>query len=183
MLSNPPLVLDSDIISTFAHINRLDILEYLYSERLLVLDEVFWEVSRSPKVGGVLSNTMNRGCFRQDKLNLLGEDGMEYARLVDRGNLGKGEAAVLAYTRYRGGTVGSSNIRDVLLYCENHDLPLLATRPIVYDAYCHKIITLAEACKIWTAMQDRTRLPNKSFEEVVYHFTGREGGILGKQRY
>ena len=182
MLSDKPLVLDSDVISTFAHVSRLDILEELYRGRLVLLDEVFWEVSRCA-VGALLSNAMNRGAFQQDKLNLLGEDGLEYARLIERGSVGKGEAAVLAYTRFRGGIVVSSNIRDVLSYCKEHDVPLLATRPIVYDAFTQKVITRAEASHLWTIMLKRTRLPCNSCEEVIVYFTDGRGKILGRQRY
>jgi len=172
MLISPPLVLDSDVISAFALVNRLDILESLYREQMLVLDQVQIEVSKYYKVGALLSNVINRGAFQLGYLDPLGKDGWEFANLIDKGCFGQGEAAIMAYVRFRGGTVGSSNIRDVLRYCEVHGLPLLATRPIMFDAYQRRIIAKGEACQIWTDMRRKNiRLPDESFADVVRHFT------------
>lgn len=41
-----PLVLDSDVLSHFAWVDRLDILEKLYAKNMIVLEEVINELSK-----------------------------------------------------------------------------------------------------------------------------------------
>lgn len=48
MSIEPPVILDADFISSFAWVNRLDILEGLYSKRMIILEEVLEELSRVP---------------------------------------------------------------------------------------------------------------------------------------
>jgi len=47
MLSTePPVILDSDFLSSFVWVNRLGVLEDLYSRRMIVLEEVLEELGR-----------------------------------------------------------------------------------------------------------------------------------------
>ncbi len=40
MLSEPPLVVDTDFLSSFAWVGRLDILERLFPAQMIILEEV-----------------------------------------------------------------------------------------------------------------------------------------------
>ena len=60
-MTEPPLILDADFISSFAWVDRLDILEGLYSKRMIILDEVLEELSRVPHLADRVELSIRSG--------------------------------------------------------------------------------------------------------------------------
>ncbi len=48
MLINPPLLLDTDMVSAFAWVKRIDVLNNLYSGKMKIPQEVLNELARVP---------------------------------------------------------------------------------------------------------------------------------------
>jgi hypothetical protein len=183
MLTNPPLLLDTDLVSAFAWVKRMDILESLYSGNMKIPQEVLTELARVPHLkAAVDSRTANH--IEVISLNPIGQDGLEFAKLYSTGKYGLGESAVMAYVRYNGGTVSSNNIKDVLEYCRDNSLSLLSTRAIIFDAVTSGVITEPEAEGVWAGMIRKGRkLPCRTVAEVMQFYTSGDGSTFTSQRY
>ncbi len=72
-----------------------------------------------------------------------GEVLREYANLT--ATKGKGESACLAYCRFYRNVIGSSNLKDVKHYCQEHSITYLTTLDFLYHAIKKKMITEKEA--------------------------------------
>jgi len=64
LLTNPPLVLDADLLSSFAWVDRLDILEKLFPKQMVVLDEVMNELRRVPHLSTRVQNCIDKGLIQ-----------------------------------------------------------------------------------------------------------------------
>ncbi|GAW30616.1 hypothetical protein [Carboxydocella sp. JDF658] len=186
MLTRPPLVLDTDVISCFAWVKRMDILEKLYSGKMVVPAEVVYEISnrRVQHLKAELTRSVDKKYIEVVSLQPLGDDGQTFVALRETGKYGSGEAAVMAYAKVNGGTICSNNLRDVLRYCQKYNLALLSTRAIMYDAICKKVISETEAQNVWTEMINKKRqLPCKTIKEVIDFYKYGPGAKLGLQKY
>ena len=67
----------------------------------------------------------------------------EYARL--HRTFGKGESACMAYCRFHNNVLGSSNLRDILTYCETNGITYLTTVDFLYYAVRRNIMTRQQA--------------------------------------
>ena len=65
LLTEPPLVLDSDFLSSYSWVNRLDILEKLYSGRMVILDEVMEEINRVPHLAEQVMTSITSGSIQR----------------------------------------------------------------------------------------------------------------------
>jgi predicted nucleic acid-binding protein len=66
--TEPPVILDADFLSSFAWINRLDILENLYSKRMIVLEEVLEELRRVPHLASRVELSIRNGHIRSEAM-------------------------------------------------------------------------------------------------------------------
>lgn len=66
------------------------------------------------------------------------EQRKEFARLTSVVGLGRGESACMVYCRYNKDIIGSSNLKDITSYCDEHEIVYL---PVVdFDRYiCNKM--------------------------------------------
>lgn len=183
MLIKPPLLLDTDSVSAFAWVKRMDVLESLYSGNMQIPQEVLTELARVPHLKAAVDSRTDKH-IEVVSLSPIGQDGIEFAKLYSTGKFGLGESSVMAFVRFNGGTVSSNNIRDVLQYCQSNSLPLLSTRAIIFDAITAGVITEPEAERIWAGMIRKGRkLPCKTVAEVIEFYTNGEGATFTDQRF
>lgn len=126
-LTDPPLVVDTDFISCFAWTNRMPLLTQLYQD-ILITDVVVDELRKVPHLYQRVDASIQVGAITVASIDTVDPAAAEYARLISSGRLGHGESAAMAYVKHHGGTVGGNNIRDILGYCQNNNLPMLAVR-------------------------------------------------------
>ena len=168
MLTEPPLVLDSDFLSSFAWVDRLDILDHLYSHQMLIIDQVFVEINRVVHLAEKVQILITNGSIR--RLSMLADepDALEFAALLGSGRFGAGESACMAYLKYHPGSMGSNNLRDVKYYCETNGKRLLTTGEALIDACENGHLGLDEADGLWTGMlAKRRKLPVPTFSEYL----------------
>lgn len=164
------LVLDTDVISSFAWIKRLDIIIKLYSPNLVLLDVVEGELSNTPHLMVQVDKYIDEGKIKFIELELYSSmEGLKYACL--RRNIetiGIGEAACMAYCRYNNYILGSNNFRDILEYCEEHEIEIKTTKDILIEAYENSLIDENEGNKIWKEMKLKQRkLPCETFSDAL----------------
>jgi len=159
-----PLVLDCDVLSSFAWANRLDILEQLYAKNMIVLEEVIDELSKIARIAKKVDSIIKRGSIRLVSTPANAPEALELARLLKSGRYGKGEAACLAYLKYNFGSLASNNLSDVKVVCSDKNICLLTVPGIINHAYETNVITEKEANEVWMEMiKKKRRLPTNSF--------------------
>ena len=173
MLTEPPLVLDTDLLSDFAWVNRLDILEKLYAKKMIVLDEVMNELNRVEHLAKKVQHCITNGSIKLIQILASDPEAVELGRLLEDGRLGRGEAACMAYLRYNLGTLASKNLSDIQKLCSDKNIDLVTTPDVIYEAHQKKFISLDEANNIWAAMiQKQRKLPTASFSDFISTLKG-----------
>ena len=168
MLTEPPLILDTDLLSSYAWVKRLDILERLYSGQMIILDEVMEELYRVSHLAASVQSCISNGSIRTLSLNAASPEALDLAIYSETGIYGRGESACMAYLNHNPGTMGSNNLADIKRFCLDNDKQLVTTGDTLYQALNSKLITLDEGNRIWSQMLDKKRkLPTSSFSEFI----------------
>jgi hypothetical protein len=89
----------------------------------------------------------------------------EYNRLKKM--FGKGESACMAYCRFTNNTIGSSNLKDIRLYCEEHEITYLTTLDFIAVAFHKKLLTEAECDYFIYLIDPKRRLPVKRIVDYL----------------
>jgi predicted nucleic acid-binding protein len=166
--TEPPVILDSDFLSSFAWVNRLDILEGLYSKQMIVLEEVLEELRRVPHLASRVRLSIRNGHIRSEAMLADSPEALQLAELLESGRYGSGEASCMAYLTQHDGILGSNNLSDVKGFCTKNKKRLLTTADVLHQAYKTGHITLDEVNKTWTKMlSKKQKLPALSFTEYL----------------
>ena len=168
MSTEPPIILDSDFLSSFAWVNRLDILEGLYSKRMIVLEEVLVELRRVPHLASKVELSIKKGHIRSEAMLADSPEALQLAKFLESGRYGSGEASCMAYLTQHDGILGSNNLSDVKAFCNKNKKRLLTTAKVLHQAYKIGQINLGEADEIWAGMlSKKQKLPASSFTEYL----------------
>lgn len=168
MSTEAPLILDADFISSFAWVNRLDVLEGLYSKRMVILEEVLAELSRVPHLAAKVELSVRNGHIKGVSMFADSPEALQLGKLLETGKYGSGEAACMAYLTQHDGILASNNLSDVKAFCIQNNKSLLTTADIMHKAHKAGLISLDEADRIWGDMISKKRkLPAASFSEYI----------------
>lgn len=171
-MTEPPVLLDADFVSCFAWVDRMDIIEGLYSKRMAILEEVMEELERARHLADCVSFSIMRGHIKKVEMLADSPEALAFIRLHESGRYGSGEAACMAYIAYHGGILASNNLRDVKRYCAERQIPLLTTADVLVRAYEEQRLNLEETNSVWRRMvQRRKTLPASSFSEYLTSIT------------
>lgn len=163
-----PLILDCDVLSSFACTNRLDILERLYPKNMIVLEEVIDELGKIDYMAKKVDSCIKRGSIRLVSILANAPEALELSRLLRSDRYGRGEAACLAYLKYNFGSLASNNLSDVRVVCSEKNICLLTVPDIIKCGYETNVITVEEANKLWIKMiKKKRKLPTNSFYEFL----------------
>lgn len=126
------IVLDADVIIHFAKGGLLSSLPMVFPDcEFIVLDVVRQEIKRP-----TLIQLQNQMVFLKNIREVVFGDTLEqrreYARLTSALGLGRGESACMVYCRFNKDVMGSSNLRDILSYCDEHKITYLTTIDFLY---------------------------------------------------
>ena len=145
MATKTKIVLDADVIIHFIKAQQFSRLLEIFPEyEYLILDVVYEEVSFSQSTKTLIDNTLIYFPRRIStyKFAPTGASRLEYAKL--RSTLGKGESACMVFCRDHQDVLGSSNLRDIKTYCEQHQITYLTTIDFLYYAFIRHKMTKAE---------------------------------------
>lgn len=161
------IVLDADVIIHFAKGRRLDILPRILPQfQFIVLDVVKREIP--PILLSLLDTMISRDkTLREEQFGQTAGEMKEYARLTAASGLGlgKGESACMVYCLYHHDVLGSSNLRDVRRYCEEHGITYLTTVDFLYYAIQRKVLTKEEAAEfVRKVVAAGSKLPDVDFD-------------------
>lgn len=172
---HPPVVFDTDCISSFLWVKRLDLPESLFPGQILIPRQVMAELENLKRftyyawVPKLLESKIQTGDFGLVDIPAVNGMVKEYLALTRR--MGSGEAAALTLVRSVGGTVASNNCKDVQTYCEQNRLELIRTEEILCLAVVRGKITESEGNILWNDMKKTKRkLPGYDFSEALRRY-------------
>jgi predicted nucleic acid-binding protein len=160
------IILDADVIIHFSKGGQLGILPQIFPNKIYVPDVVYLE-SLSQEYKNQVNNLFNYKWVNsleiKAELNVL----REYKRLVNL-KFGKGESACLAYCRFHHDVIGSSNLKDIRLYCEENNIDYLTTMDFLAEAYrTGKLDEAACDFFIYNVKLKGSKLPCNSIAEYL----------------
>jgi len=173
-----PIVFDTDCISSFLWIKRLDIVNALFPNQIIIPQSVYDELNKikSPQYRFVFNDLYTQILKKNFKLKdimISDQEFHEYRKLISMKNpkrIGKGEAAAIVIARAHKGTLASNNLSDILPYVGTNKLPYIRTDNILYLSYERNYISIEKGNQIWNDMKRYKRLPNCDFKEIVKRF-------------
>lgn len=167
------LVFDNDCLASFIWIKRLDILVFLYENRMFVPQVVVDELSymkRYKKYKWVyydLLKAIKNKIFKVIKINIDEKAFGEYSILRKEGK-GKGESAAIAIAKTMDNYTACNNLRDIRPYIKKGEINNLVTLDILYEYYIKADISICEIDKILNDMRSKKRdLPDINFAEYL----------------
>ena len=151
------IVLDADVIILFAKGGLLSLLPRIFPEyEYIVLDIVYKEVKQH-----ILNQLNNQIKFFKNIREVT-------FGLTDVMGLGRGESACMVFCRYNHDVIGSSNLRDIVAYCEKHEIVYLTTIDFLFYGIQRKVITKDQANEFITTVNSMgSRVPQVDFDTYI----------------
>lgn len=173
-----PIVFDTDCISCFLWIKKLDIVKALFPNQIIIPQTVCNELNKmKDPQNRFLFNDLNvqilQNNFKLKDVMVTNWEFNEYCKLISMKNpkrIGRGEAAAIVIAKSLNGTLASNNLSDILPYVGNNKLPYICTEDILYLSYKKNYFSIEEGNQIWNDMKKYKRLPNYDFKEIVRRF-------------
>ena len=165
-MSKVKIVLDADVIIHFSKGEFLSILPNIFpAYDYIIFDKVYQEIKEPIK--SQLDNQIRiLGKIQELQYSPKGLELMEFAKLTEF--KGKGESACLAYCRFNPNVIGSSNLTDIELYCEQHKITYLTTLDFLFFAINKELITLIDVDNFIQEVREKdSRLPNITMRTYV----------------
>lgn len=154
--ANTKIILDADVIIHFLKAGHIGVLTQIYPNQLFMPDVVFNETffgKEKTEVENLLKFKLIHEIVIKSDLRIF----TEYNRLTKL--FGKGESACMAYCRFTRDAIGSSNLKDIRNYCEEHQITYLTTLDFIAMAFQKNLLTEAECDYFIYLIDPKRRLP------------------------
>ncbi|NLT46141.1 MAG: hypothetical protein GXX80_11615 [Thermotogaceae bacterium] len=140
---------DTDCLSAFLWVREESILAKLYAGKMILPAQVYIELQNVPHLYERVDVLKNRGDLCVESMEVDSAEYIDYLQMTEHPEvgmriIGKGEAAGIAMTRHRDGTLASNNLRDILPYVEKYKIAHITTGDILIEAMAAGIITEKE---------------------------------------
>ncbi|ANU15696.1 hypothetical protein BBI11_00690 [Planococcus maritimus] len=166
------IIWDTDALSAFLWINKLEILVNKYSAFENIVLEAVLDELKNPKV----PHLYKRFLVYEENFILTDLDITNLEQITYFENLsevmGSGEAACIAYAKfYSGQYIGSNNLSDISKVCEKENIIIKTTGIILCELVEDSELSLADAEQIWANMKLKGRkLPDCSFNDYYIQY-------------
>ena len=163
------IVLDSDVIIHFIKAECFSkLFKILPSYEYIILSQVYDELkAHRTQIDNQIRVFHD---LRIETYIPTGNAMIEFFRLSS--TMGKGESACMVYCKENNDVIGSSNIKDIKLYCENNGITYLTTLDFLYYAYINKVMTQKECNQFMSDVKSNgSKLPKDITDIVQYKCT------------
>ena len=165
-----PIFYDTDCLSSFLQINRIDLLKNEYS-KIIISAEVKEELfnKNTPEKVKIRLKQLIQERYVEIKDLEFGSDEFNqyYTFITDDGtkDVGKGELSVISLAIAKNGILASNNLKDVCYFVKKYNLEHVTTSKIIVDSYKNGYLTFDEANKIWGELRKNPKHPQMSFKD------------------
>lgn len=164
---NKKIILDADVVIHFLRGRQIGILNQIYPNKLYMPDVVFEETFFGRDKIEV-NNLFRYGFVKHLEIKSDRHIFLEYNRLKSK--FGKGESACMAYCRFKNDVIGSSNLKDIRDYCEEHGIEYLTTLDFIAEAFQRELLSEAE-CDYFLYLADtKNKIPFHSIVAYIESF-------------
>ena len=130
------ILIDADVVSHFLSGGEVFLLPKIFPFPLFVLDIVYDELKRYRKKKLEVENLINHKIltllpFPENNQAIR----KEFLYLRNKEFRGAGESACMAMARHSKDIIGSSNLKDIAIYCKKHDIVYFTTLDFIDYAY------------------------------------------------
>lgn len=159
------IILDADVIIHFSKAGALGQLPQIFSNKMYIPDIVYHE-ALSKEYQIEVNNLFNFRLVEELEIKTDIKVLKEYKQLQKK--FGKGGSACMAYCRYNKDVIGSSNLKDIKLYCEDNSITYLTTMDFLAEAYhIGKMDEAACDFFIYNVTSKGSRLPYRTIAEFI----------------
>jgi hypothetical protein len=164
--TNKVILADTDVISHFIVGGEIVSLTKIFPYKVKIVDKVLKELSRFPSKEVEVNNLIRLKLFEEMPFpeNSM-EIRIEYSRIKKQLFKGDGESACMAIARYTNDIVASSNLKDVSIYCSDHNLTLLTTMDFLCEALKTNLFDLQRCNEFIQRVRTHSRLPVSNMNE------------------
>ena len=165
-----PVFYDTDCLSSFLQINRIDLLKKEYSKIIIsanVKDELF-DKNTPEKVKNRLTSIIQDGYVEVKDLEFGSAEFEQYYEFITDDkteNIGKGELSVISLAITKNGILASNNLDDVCYFVKKYNLEHVTTSKIIVTCYEKGYLTFDEADEIWKELLKNQKHPQMSFKD------------------
>lgn len=161
------VILDSDVIIHFIKGDCLNLLPLILPTYSFVILDIVYEKELAASHKTLIQNTVYLlKTISFEKWEPLKEERKEFFELQKK--YGLGESAAMAYCKYRNDILASSNLKDIVDYCETNKITYFTTMDFLYQAMASKVMTEKE-CDAFIAKvtASGSKLPVKRMNEFT----------------
>lgn len=165
-----PVFYDTDCLSSFLQINRIDLLKKEYSKIIIsaeVKDELF-NKNTPEKVKTRLTSLIQTRYVEIKDLEFGSDEFNQYYSFITDDkteDVGKGELSVISLAIAKNGILASNNLNDVCYFVKKYNLEHVTTSKIIVTCYEKGYLTFDEVDKIWEELRKNPKHPQMSFKE------------------
>lgn len=168
-----PIIYDTDCLSSFIIIDKMDILKELF-DHIIIPRQVFKEFKQKKdrSFDKTLQKHVKSNFIIAKEIEVKTPESETYKQiksgLFSKKCPGRGESAALTLAITYNGTLASNNTRDVIEIVDKFNINWITTGDILIEAYHKKIITEEEGNIIWKNMLYNGRyLTTETFTEYL----------------
>ncbi len=162
------IVLDCDIASTIAKIDRIRLLVQIFAgSRILIPNAVYVELLEAERIGFTFTKKIFKS--KIEITTMMGSELNDFKSIVKNKRIHHGEAEGIAIARNRNG-VFLTNDRIAVRYCEQNDVAVLDLKDILRIAAKKMIINETEMIKLMKdiEVEDNTVIVEK--DEILQEY-------------
>ena len=134
------ILLDADLIIHFYKADKIFDLPNIFNDSELVLFDLVWEELNRTALKFAIELMLKNGSIRLEDFP-TDDDLIDYEyELLRFDGRGKGESACMAYAKYnKENVIASSNLSDLLPYCDENKISYMTTIDVLCSAMNQKI--------------------------------------------
>ena len=163
-----PVFYDTDCLSSFLQIDRIDLLKKEYSKIIIstqVKDELF-NKKTPEKIKNRLTSLIQEGYVEVKDLEFGSDEFNQYYKFITDDkteDICKGELSVISLVIAKNGILASNNLDDVCYFVKKYNLEHVTTSKIIVTCYEKGYLTFDEADKIWKELLKNPKHPPNLF--------------------
>lgn len=128
------IVIDADVVSHFLEAGEAQHINKIFPYPIKILPQVLTELRRFKRKEKEIEELLRQAIIEPIPFPDSPEIEKEYQYIKGKMFKGDGESACLAFARYSKNIIASSNLRDIKIYCEMHEVAYLTTFDFLCEA-------------------------------------------------
>lgn len=131
MNSSVLILVDSDVVIHLFKADKISLLNQLFPGRVRMLDVVLEELLKNRTIRGVVQNLFTYRQVEEIQFPTISNPALFQEFIALETTIkGDGERACLVYCKHYHHVIASSNMMDIIPYCEEHGIAFLTTLDI-----------------------------------------------------